>query len=66
MGNNYFPHLKREVKQNLPKIGKLKIDTFIIPQGLLIHKKTRVQKSHASVPLTSKNTKIDKVGYIHT
>ena len=27
-----------------PKIGKL-------PQGLLIHEKTRIQKSHATVPL---------------
>ena len=36
---------------NTPKIGKLNIDTLIIPQGLLIHEKTRVQKSHTTVPL---------------
>jgi len=35
-----------------PKIGKLNIDTLIIPQGLLIHEKTQTKKSHASVPLT--------------
>ena len=27
------------------------MDIFIIPQGLLIHEKTRVQKSHATAPL---------------
>jgi len=37
---------------NLPKIGKLNIETLIIPQGLSLNeKKTRVQKSHATVPL---------------
>jgi len=36
---------------NSPKIEKLNIDTLIIPQGLSIHEKTRVQKSHATVPL---------------
>ena len=36
---------------NSPKIGKLNIDTLIISQGLLIHEKTRVKKSHATVPL---------------
>ena len=33
------------------KIGKLNIDTLIIPQGLLIHEKNPDQKSHATVPL---------------
>ena len=32
-----------------PKIGKLNIATLIIPQGLLIHEKTRVQKYHAAL-----------------
>jgi len=36
---------------NLPKIRKLNIDPLIISQGLLIHEKTRVEKSHATVPL---------------
>ena len=36
---------------NLPKNGKLNIDTLIISKGLLIHEKTRVKKSHATVPL---------------
>ena len=36
---------------NSPKIEKLNIDTLIIPQGLSIHEKNRVQKSHATVPL---------------
>ena len=36
---------------NSPKIGKLNIDTKIIPQGLLIHEKTQTKKSHATVPL---------------
>jgi len=36
---------------NFPNIGKLNIDTLIISQGLLIHEKTRVQKSHATVSL---------------
>ena len=30
----------------------MNIDTLFIPQGLLIHEKTRVQKSHATLPLT--------------
>jgi len=34
-----------------PKIGKLNIDTYIIPQGLMIHEKTQTKKSHATVPL---------------
>ena len=38
---------------NSQKIGKLNIDTLIIPQGLSIHKKTQTKKSHATVPLTS-------------
>ena len=33
------------------EIGKLNIDTLIISKGLLIHEKTRVQKSRATVPL---------------
>ena len=35
-----------------PKIGKLKIDTLIAPQGPLIHEKTQTKKSHATVPLS--------------
>ena len=35
----------------LPKNKKLNIDTLIIPQGLSIHEKNRVQKYHATVPL---------------
>ena len=38
---------------NSPKIGKLNIDTLIIPQGLSIHEKTQTKKSHATVPLSS-------------
>jgi len=34
-----------------PKIEKLNIDTLFIPQGLSSHEKTRVKKSHATVPL---------------
>ena len=37
-----------------PKIGKLNIDTLIIPQGLLIHEKKPDKKSHATVPLKGK------------
>ena len=37
---------------NSPKIGKLNIDTLIIPQGLSIHEKTQTKKSHATVSLT--------------
>ena len=29
---------------NSPKIGKLNIDTLIIPQGLLIHEKNQTKK----------------------
>ena len=36
-----------------PKIGKLNIDTLIIPQGLLIHERKTYQKSHATVPSLS-------------
>ena len=35
-----------------PKIGKLNIDTLIIPQGLLIHATTQTKKSHATAPLS--------------
>ena len=38
-----------------PKIGKLNIDTLIIPQGLLIHEKNQTKKSHATVPLNGLN-----------
>ena len=41
---------------NSPKIRKLNIDTLIISQGLLIHEKTRVQKFHATVPLSAFST----------
>ena len=37
---------------NSQKIGKLNIDTLIIPQGLSIHEKTQTKKSHATVPLS--------------
>ena len=37
-----------------PKIGKLNIDTLILPHGLLIHeKKKQTKKSHATVPLNN-------------
>ena len=36
---------------NSPKIGKLNIDTLIIPQGVSTNEKNRVQKSHATVLL---------------
>ena len=40
---------------NSSKIGKLNIDTLIIPQGLSIHEKNPDQKSHATVPLIAQN-----------
>jgi len=40
---------------NSPNIGKLNIDTLIIPQGLSIHEKNSDQKSHATVPLRKKH-----------
>ena len=36
---------------NSPKIGKLNIDTLIIPQGLSIHEKTQTKKSRDTDPL---------------
>ena len=41
-----------------PKIGKLNIDTLIIPQGLLIHEKTQTIKGHATVPLMIKGDSV--------
>ena len=37
---------------NSQKIGKLNIETLIIPQVLSIHEKTQTKKSHATVPLS--------------
>jgi len=44
-----------------PKNEKLNIDTLIIPQGQSIHEKTRVQKSHANVPLKQYNIDLNVV-----
>ena len=48
---------------NSQKIGKLNIDTKIIPQGLLIHEKTQTKKSHATVPLSVIKIKVKFIAY---
>ena len=51
---NSGPNIWRRQGLNSPKIGKLYIDTLIIPQpkAYPFMKKTQTKKSHATVPLS--------------